>query len=52
MSSPKRLLGLAAALLLGCSWAASAMAQDFPSRPIRIVVPYPAGGQTEPAPLV
>ncbi len=36
----------AAALLLACT-ACLVAAQDFPSRPLRIVVPYPAGGQTD-----
>jgi tripartite-type tricarboxylate transporter receptor subunit TctC len=33
-------------LAMGCA-AASALAQSFPSRPITIVVPYPAGGVTD-----
>lgn len=35
-----------AALLLGCA-AASAMAQGFPNRVVRIVVPFPPGGSAE-----
>ena len=35
---------LAAALLL---WAAAASAQDYPNRPIRIIVPTPAGGPVD-----
>ena len=35
---------LAAALLL---WAAAASAQDYPTRPIRIIVPTPAGGPVD-----
>ena len=35
---------LAAATL---AWAASAFAQDYPSRPIRIIVPTPAGGPVD-----
>jgi tripartite-type tricarboxylate transporter receptor subunit TctC len=39
---------LLAATLLGCCGAAAqAHAQPFPSRPITIVVPYPAGGVTD-----
>jgi tripartite-type tricarboxylate transporter receptor subunit TctC len=38
------LRGLVAALLL-CSTAA--MAQSFPSKPLRIIVPFPAGGTTD-----
>ena len=35
---------MAAALLL---WAAAASAQDYPTRPIRIIVPTPAGGPVD-----
>src|SRR5580693_1281556 len=39
---------LVAAALLGCCGAAAqAHAQSYPSRPITIVVPYPAGGVTD-----
>ena len=38
---------LAAALLTCCGAAGQAHAQSFPSRPITIVVPYPAGGVTD-----
>ena len=38
---------LAAALLGCCGAAAQAHAQSYPSRPITIVVPYPAGGVTD-----
>ena len=38
---------LAAALLACCGAAGPAHAQSYPSRPITIVVPYPAGGVTD-----
>lgn len=37
---------LAAGAVLACA-ATSALAQAFPSKPLRIVVPYPAGGATD-----
>ena len=39
----QRLLSLAAAVLL----AANAAAQGFPAKPVRMIVPYPAGGSTD-----
>jgi len=33
-----------AALFLVCNWGATALAQSYPSKPITLVVPYPAGG--------
>jgi tripartite-type tricarboxylate transporter receptor subunit TctC len=35
------------ALVLACFVAGAALAQDFPSRPIRVVVPYSAGGSSD-----
>src|SRR6266481_3031034 len=38
------------ALVTGLSlllWPASAAAQDFPSKPIRLIVPFPAGGPND-----
>ena len=40
--------GLAiAAILLGLSWGGMAAAQPYPSRPITMIVPFPAGGATD-----
>lgn len=39
----KRILGLAAGLAL----AAAAQAQQFPSKPVTLIVPWPAGGSTD-----
>jgi len=36
-------------LLLSVLFAAPALAQGYPGRPIRMIVPYPAGGSTSPA---
>ena len=33
--------------LVGAGLTAIAMAQDFPSQPVRIIVPFPAGGSTD-----
>ena len=38
-----RVFGLIGLLL----WPATSIAQDFPSRPIRFIVPFPAGGSTD-----
>lgn len=35
------------AVLLGAAWTMIACAQGFPNKPIRLVVPYPAGGTTD-----
>lgn len=36
-----------AAVLAACCWASAAMAQNFPSRPVTLVVPFPAGSTTD-----
>ena len=37
------LLGLAA-ISIACQWGSTAIAQTYPSKPVTLVVPYPAGG--------
>ena len=39
----RRILGLAAGLL----FALSAQAQSFPTKPVTLIVPWPAGGSTD-----
>src|SRR5436190_21608064 len=47
----KAFAALAAALTLGAfalaGWAGGARAQDFPARPVTLIVPWPAGGTTD-----
>jgi tripartite-type tricarboxylate transporter receptor subunit TctC len=43
----RRLLLLAASALLLPATVASALAQAYPNKPIRMIVPYPAGGGTD-----
>ena len=38
----RRLVGIVVALFIGSAWG-----QSFPSKPIRIIVPFPAGGTTD-----
>ena len=47
MRPARRLFFIACLLLLIPSFAADAMAQAYPSRPITIIVPFPAGGPTD-----
>jgi tripartite-type tricarboxylate transporter receptor subunit TctC len=42
-----RILGALATGLSLLLWPASAAAQDFPSKPIRLIVPFPAGGPND-----
>jgi tripartite-type tricarboxylate transporter receptor subunit TctC len=44
---PSRLAKFAAAVLLLAAAAPGARAQDFPNRPIRMVIAFPAGGPTD-----
>lgn len=46
-SSPSRRLALALACALGALAAAPALAQDYPNKPIRMVIPFPAGGSSD-----
>lgn len=43
----KRMLAAACALLAGAVLAQSALAQQFPSKPITLICPWPAGGGTD-----
>src|SRR5258707_15149208 len=42
-----RVFGALAAALLVLLWPALAGAQDFPNKPIRLIVPFPAGGPND-----
>jgi tripartite-type tricarboxylate transporter receptor subunit TctC len=42
-----RWLGLLIAAFLGLVWNGPCTAQDYPSRPISMIVPFPAGGATD-----
>jgi tripartite-type tricarboxylate transporter receptor subunit TctC len=44
MITRRRMLGGGLAALLAPLWACAALAQRYPDRPIRLVVPFPPGG--------
>jgi tripartite-type tricarboxylate transporter receptor subunit TctC len=43
----RRLLTAMATILLGPGWIGIAAAQDYPTRPLTMIVPFPAGGATD-----
>jgi tripartite-type tricarboxylate transporter receptor subunit TctC len=43
----RRWLGLVTAAFLGLGWSNACAAQDYPARPISMIVPFPAGGATD-----
>src|ERR1700710_2568337 len=48
MTSRRAAIGLAAIGLLALTWpVGSAFALDYPTRPVRFIVGYPAGGSTD-----
>jgi len=42
-----RLIGLATTLLLACALSQAASAQSWPQKPIKMIIPFPAGGGTD-----
>ena len=47
MIDRRRLLTLAATFAVAPAVARAALAEDWPTRPVRVIVPYPAGGSTD-----
>jgi tripartite-type tricarboxylate transporter receptor subunit TctC len=43
----RKLLAALIAALIGLAWGGLAVAQDYPVRPITMIVPFPAGGATD-----
>ena len=43
----RRLLAVTLAASIGLAWSGPAAAQDYPTRPITMIVPFPAGGATD-----
>jgi tripartite-type tricarboxylate transporter receptor subunit TctC len=43
----RRWLGLLIAAFIGLVWSNGCVAQDYPARPISMIVPFPAGGATD-----
>ena len=46
LTDMNRLIAVPLAVIL-VSWHGNAIAQDYPSRSVRIIMPYPAGGATD-----
>jgi tripartite-type tricarboxylate transporter receptor subunit TctC len=42
-----KLLAVTRAMLCSLAWSGTAAAQDYPTRPISMIVPFPAGGATD-----
>jgi tripartite-type tricarboxylate transporter receptor subunit TctC len=43
----RRWLGLVIATFVGLGWSSTCGAEDYPARPISMIVPFPAGGATD-----